>query len=137
MAPSDNVHQFPVSELWKPAEATITVHEETYRQKGARPGASFVKGPLPTAWISACHKADTNALILALEILHLTGSNIEHPSPVWVKATTTLGRKLGLSRYQRYRAIEALEKAELADVDRQPNCAPKLRMRPWSRYRAE
>lgn len=123
---TDNVELFPVSELVYDTTPVrlVRVHKRSKQ-------APFTKGPIPTTWVVACRNADINAIYVALEILRATHASIERPSPTWIAVTETFVGQLGLSRYLRNKAVDGLDKAGLAEVERVPNRAPRVRLRAW------
>ena len=68
----------------------------------------FVLGPLPLGWLIACRTAGPDCHLIAAGILSSGGNQIETKNQKWVVATELLGQALGLSRFRRYRAINAL-----------------------------
>ena len=90
-------------------------------------------GPIPVGWAIACAAADSNCLILGLIILMKTGSRIARPATDYTVVSEEFGRQAGLSRNQRHRAVNALEAAGLAVVERWPNRAPRVRLKAWDR----
>lgn len=100
-------------------------------RKSKQENVRFAKGPIPIGWLLACRKAGPDCHLIAADILGRTGSRIDKPAQGWVMATESFGQKLGLSRFRRYRAINGLKTAGLAEVERKPNRAPRVRLVPW------
>lgn len=88
---------------------------------------SFVLGPIPLTWISACQEAGPGALALALGI-RAYGKMRGGAVPV----SDAFARRVGVKGAdQRRRALTALEAAGLARVERKPGCAPTVILVPW------
>ena len=86
----------------------------------------FVKGPLDWGWICAAGRLPGRALHVAVALFLLMGLR---------KSTTVkLGRvrlaEIGVKRHSGYRALQALENANLVSVVRQRGAAPIVTMRP-------
>jgi hypothetical protein len=91
----------------------------------------FVLGPIPMGWVEACAASTPCALVIALKVLSLTGARVARPSNEFVAITEVFGKCLGISRFQRYRAIAAMEVAKLVVVERAPKRAPRIRLIAW------
>ncbi|MGE5562413.1 MAG: hypothetical protein ACM3ZV_03805, partial [Bacillota bacterium] len=61
-----------------------------------------------------CRQAGPDCDLIAAGILSSAGNHIEAKNQKWVVASELFGQALGLSRFRRYRAINALEAACLA-----------------------
>jgi hypothetical protein len=110
---------------------TVVVDTPTVTRRRRERTRRFVKGPLPLGWILACSQADANGILLAAAILMRTGRSIvdgDHPEVIVGDA---VGKDLGLSRYQRHRAIRGLLAAGLIEANFKANRAPRVRLKPW------
>lgn len=81
-------------------------------------------------WAQACDAAGPHCLVIALMLQGITGCRIDGEQR-WATISETFGQRLGLSRHQRTRTINCLEAAGLAEVVREPNHAPRVRLVAW------
>lgn len=118
---------------WDSEKKDFVLPGSVSRSRGKRSGRErrFAKGPLPLEWWLACLRADPNGLNLALGILWKSKCNVCERAKEPVKVSQEFGNILGLSRYQRLRAIAGLEIAGLIEVKRAPSHAPEVRLIPW------
>lgn len=91
--------------------------------KRPRPSGHFIKGPLPLAWFSKACLLHRTALATALALWYLSGLNKGKKDNLKV-TSATLRRFRVSNRAAKYRALEALEKAGLIQVKREPGKNP-------------
>src|SRR4051794_25871549 len=96
------------------------------RARAARREAQFIKGPLPLGWIATAAKAGPTLALLALKYKTDT---LRQP---WVKPPAAVLRLLGVDKDARSRAIAALERAGLVQVQRRRGRPPLVRLVPWA-----
>ena len=82
--------------------------------KRTRPGI-FLKGPIPWAWLAAASRLNGQALQIGVVLWLEVGFSGEHT----VRLLNIRATELGVSRWSRYRALDALEAAGLIHADRQ------------------
>jgi hypothetical protein len=83
-------------------------------------GESFLKGPIPLAWLEAAARLPGRSLHAGLALWYaagLTGSAV-------VPLSNLSGVRFGLDRNAKYRALEWLEGAGLVKVERKLGRAP-------------
>jgi DNA-binding transcriptional ArsR family regulator len=93
-----------------------------------RKRSRFVKGPLPLAWIGAAVRCgDPRALPVLLALKAKADAGRE----TWIKPPATMLQALGVERMARSRAVAALERAGLIEVQRRRGRPPLVRLVPW------
>jgi hypothetical protein len=109
------------------ATSEITDAEtETCNEAGAKrtpvSGDRFLKGPIPWSWITAAAALPGQALLVGLCVWRLAGA--------MKSETVSFGnsdlKPLGIDRPTKSRALRALERAGLINVNRQPGRFPKV-----------
>jgi hypothetical protein len=87
-----------------------------------------VKGPLPIGWIAAALRSgDSRALPVLLALKYEADASREN----WIKPPAMVLQDLGIDRMARSRAIVALERAGLIEVQRRPGRPPLVRLASW------
>ena len=112
---------------WTPDDAIPVRRVPSPRSKTKR-AREFVKGPLPLAWIEAaarCGHAKALPLLLALKF------RSDASGEAWVKPPMAVLERLGIARMDRSRAIAALERTGLIEVQRRRGRPPLVRLLPW------
>jgi hypothetical protein len=87
-------------------------------------GELFVKGPIPWNWLVIATRALPRGKALHVAIVLWFQAHLQN-SPT-VKLSATRLRELGVDRHAGYRALDALEKAELVKVVRRPGRLPTV-----------
>lgn len=140
MASSESVIPFPGGDLSSLPDELIPAIRydgpeflELRRKRAAKKQWDdfFAPGPIWFGLIKACREAHPEALGLLLAIM---GYARMRGQPVSV--SDEHGRRIGISRKTRYRALAALEAAGLVRVERKPGCAPLVTLVPWAPRRA-
>ena len=90
--------------------------------------ARFIKGPLPLGWVVAAAKAGHPQALPVLRALKYKADTLRQP---WVKPPAAVLRLLGVDKDGRSRAIAALERAGLVQVQRRRGRPPLVRLVPW------
>ena len=98
------------------------------QRKAKAPRPSFVKGPLFQDWIIAAATCGSDR---ALALLLVTKAKADTLREDWVKPPRTATRALFPNRMARFRAIAALERAGLIEVQRRKGRPPLVRLLPW------
>ena len=92
-------------------------------QRTRRQHRRFLKGPIPTRWLKTAAGLTGRALEVGLALWYKHGLLGQADS---IAVTNALVQVIGpISRKARYRALNALEKARLVAVTRQPGRAPR------------
>src|SRR5215470_2895400 len=95
-------------------------------------GESFLKGPVPIGWLWAAGRLPGKALLVGLDVWFRAG--------VQGRGTVRLSRARswlrGLDRWTVHRALRALERAELVEVERVKGRAPMVTLR-WKHKRLD
>src|SRR3954465_14319361 len=99
------------------------------RARAARREAQFIKGPLPLGWIATAAKAGHPLALPVLLALKYKADTLRQP---WVKPPSAVLRLLGVDKDARSRAIAALERAGLVQVQRRGGRPPLVRLVPWA-----
>lgn len=82
----------------------------------------FIKGPISYDWITACARLPGRALHVGACLLFLAGLQKQ---PVVVFSYHE-ARKFGVDRYAAYRALKAMEHAQLIGIVRAPGRSPRV-----------
>src|SRR3954454_17909205 len=99
------------------------------RARAARREAQFIKGPLPLGWVARAVKAGHPHALPVLLALKCKTDTLRQP---WVQPPATVLRLLGVDKDARSRAIAALERAGLVQVQRRKGRPPLVRLVPWA-----
>src|SRR3954451_18076229 len=99
------------------------------RARATRREAQFIKGPLPLGWIATAAKAGHPQALPVLLALKYKADTLRQP---WVKPPAAVLRLLGVDKDARSRAIAALERAGLLQVQRRRGRPPLVRLVPWA-----
>ena len=99
------------------------------RARAARREAQFIKGPLPLGWLAKAARAGHPQALPVLLALKYKTDTLRQP---WVKPPATVLRLLGVDKDARSRAIAALERAGLVQVQRRRGRRPLVRLVPWA-----
>jgi DNA-binding transcriptional ArsR family regulator len=94
-----------------------------YRHKGDKRGR-FLRGPIPMNWLVLAGHLPGSALLLGLHIWYLSGLKGKNASPVLLNLSRQ--GELGLSRTTASRALQALKRAGLVEVELKPGRAPRV-----------
>src|SRR3954465_3511596 len=97
--------------------------------RAARREAQFIKGPLPLGWVARAAQAGHPQALPVLLALRYKTDILRQP---WVKPPAAVLRLLGVDKDARSRAIAAMERAGLVQVQRRPGRPPLLRLVPWA-----
>jgi hypothetical protein len=85
-----------------------------------KPGAKFLRGPVPLDWLSRAAALPGRSLHVAMAVWFMAGLRKSRTVPV----SNVTGLQFGLDRNAKYRALEWLENAKLISVERQVGRAP-------------
>lgn len=85
-----------------------------------KPGAKFLRGPVPLDWLSRAATLPGRSLHVAIAVWFMAGLRKSRTVPV----SNVTGLQFGLDRNAKYRALEWLENAKLISVERQVGRAP-------------
>jgi hypothetical protein len=85
-----------------------------------KPGAKFLRGPVPLDWLSSAAALPGRSLHVAMAVWFMAGLRKSRTVPVG----NVTGLQFGLDRNAKYRALEWLENAKLISVERQVGRAP-------------
>ena len=88
-------------------------------------GQLFLRGPISWKWISTAAKLPGKALHVAIAIWFLHFIN---KKPLTLRLSSKVLRGLGVTRFSGYRALEALEKARLVEVERRRGRNPMVKI---------
>ena len=99
------------------------------RARAARREAQFIKGPLPLGWVAKAARAGHPQALPVLLALKYKTDTLRQP---WVKPPAAVLRLLGVDKDARSRAIAALERAGLVQVQRRRGRPPLVRLVPWA-----
>jgi DNA-binding transcriptional ArsR family regulator len=99
------------------------------RARAARREAQFIKGPLPLGWVATAAKAGHPLALPVLLALKYKADTVRQP---WVKPPAAVLRLLGVDKDARSRALAALERAGLVEVQRRRGRPPLVRLVPWA-----
>ena len=106
----------------------IVPSERALDRPAVRCRSKFVKGPLPMGWIGgAVRCGDSQALPVLLTLKAKSDATRE----TWVKPSTAILQAFGIDRMARSRAIAALERAGLIEVQRRRGRPPLVSVVPW------
>src|SRR3954462_6127873 len=104
------------------------------RGRAARREAQFIKGPLPLGWVAQAARAGHPQALPVLLAFRYKTDTLRQP---WVKRPPAVLRLLGVDKDARSRAIAALERAGLVQVQRRRGRPPLLRLGPWAPRRSK
>src|SRR3954466_67354 len=99
------------------------------RSRAAKREAQFIKGPLPLGWVAKAARAGHPHALPVLLALKYKTDTLRQP---WVKPPAAVLRLLGVDKDARSRAIAALERAGLVQVQRRRGRPPLVRLVPWA-----
>ncbi len=99
------------------------------RARAAKREAQFIKGPLPLGWLAPAAKAGHPLALPVLLALKYKTDILRQP---WVKPPAAVLRLFGVDKDARSRAITALERAGLIEVQRRRGRPPLVRLLPWA-----
>src|SRR3954467_6189961 len=99
------------------------------RARATRREAQFIKGPLPLGWIATAAGAGHPHALPVLLALKYKTDTLRQP---WVKPPAAVLRLLGVDKDARSRAIAALERAGLVQVQRRRGRPPLVRLVAWA-----
>src|SRR3954454_5911626 len=99
------------------------------RARAAKREAQFIKGPLPLDWGAKAARAGHRHALPVLLALRYKTDTLRQP---WVKPPAAVLRLLGVDKDARSRAIAALERAGLVQVQRRRGRPPLVRLVPWA-----
>src|SRR4051794_26696832 len=99
------------------------------RARAGKREAQFIKGPLPLGWIATAAKAGHPLALPVLLALKYKADTLRQP---WVKPPAAVLRLLGVDKDARSRAIAALERTGLVQVQRRKGRPPLVRLVPWA-----
>jgi hypothetical protein len=85
-------------------------------------GESFLKGPIPLAWLEAAARLPGRSLHAGLALWYAAGLTRSAVVPL----SNLSGVRFGLDRNAKYRALEWLESAGLVKVERKLGRAPVI-----------
>jgi hypothetical protein len=85
-----------------------------------KPGEKFLKGPIPLKWLTRAAKQPGKTLHIAIALWFLAGLKRKRT----VALSDAVPRVLGVDRYAKYRALNALEEAGLVSVERHVGRSP-------------
>jgi hypothetical protein len=109
-----------------PADAT-TLPANPKRLPRHRRGERFLLGPIPLAWLCPACRLRGKALTVAMALWFQAG--LQGGSPT-VVLTRSLLRQFGVTdRHAGYRALKALEAADLVEVERHTGRCPRVTIR--------
>lgn len=111
---------FSIDELRLPGE--MKPAESQYRKVCHHLAGKFLRGPIPWSWLSRAGRLPGKALHVAVAIRFLDG--FEQTGAVDLSPARL--RELGVSRTAGYRALDALEGAQLVRADRHRGKAPRV-----------
>jgi hypothetical protein len=80
----------------------------------------FLKGPIPLAWLAAAARQPGRALHVGIAVWFLAGMKRDRT----VALSPSVLAELGVNRHAAYRAVGALERANLLSVSRKCGRAP-------------
>src|SRR3954453_14939494 len=99
------------------------------RARAAKREAQFIKGPLPLGWVAKAARAGHPLALPVLLALKYKTDTLRQP---WVKPPAAVLHLLGVDKDARSRAIAALERAGLIQVQRRRGGPPLVRLVPWA-----
>jgi hypothetical protein len=82
----------------------------------------FIKGPLPLEWMAAAGRLPGHALHVGLCLWYLAGLRRTETAV----ASYSVFAQFGVKRHAAYRALKAMERAELISVVRGPGRSPRV-----------
>ena len=91
-----------------------------------RPGERFLKGPIPWDWIERAAQQPGRAFHVGMAIWLWAGMKRGATVPLSIRNLATMG----ISRHAAYRALAALERADLVSVARHPGRKPIVTILP-------
>jgi DNA-binding transcriptional ArsR family regulator len=97
--------------------------------RAAKRETQFIKGPLPLGWVARAARAGHPHALPVLLALRYKTDTLRQP---WVKPPAAVLRLLGVDKDARSRAIAALERAGLVQVQRRRGRPPLVRLVPWA-----
>ena len=84
---------------------------------GTTAAAQYLRGPVPWAWLNTAAALPTKALHVGIALWFEAGRQRTRR----VRLTNRLLARMKVSRWAKYRALDALERADLVQVDREAN----------------
>src|SRR3954447_5909769 len=99
------------------------------RARAAKREAQFIKGPLLLGWVAKAARAGHPQALPVLLALKYKTDTLRQP---WVKPPAAVLRLLGVDKDARSRAIAALERAGLVEVQGRRGRPPLVRLVPWA-----
>jgi hypothetical protein len=97
-------------------------------KRSERTAATFVKGPLAIGWLAAIAASGHNK---AVWVVLAFKSQIDRRREVWVTPPPSILSDFGVNRVNLSRAIGALERSGLLEVQRRPGRPPLVRLLTW------
>jgi|HubBroStandDraft_2_1064218.scaffolds.fasta_scaffold476107_1 DNA-binding transcriptional ArsR family regulator len=95
-----------------------------YRYRGDKKGR-FLRGPIPMTWLEQAGKLPGSALQLGIQIWFLTGMKGKDATPAVLNLSKQVA--FGLTQPTASRALQALKRAGLVEVELKPGRAPRVR----------
>ena len=98
-------------------------------RRQARRGRAFIRGPIPFRVVEAIRKAEKggSAWVVALALRY----KADVTRQAWIKPPATLLERWGVDKDARARALAALERAGLVEVQRRKGRPPLVHVLPW------
>ncbi len=85
-------------------------------------GEAFLKGPIPLLWLEQAAQLPGKSLHAAVALWYVAGLARSRS----VALSNRSGRRFGLDRNAKYRALGWLEEARLITVERRPGSSPRV-----------
>jgi hypothetical protein len=124
----DQPHSDPLADVPDAAILVRKVGPAEGRQHRTGQAVRFVKGPLALDWIGAAARSGHAKAPLMLLALRFKADASREP---WVKPPSRVLMEWGFSADDRSRAIRALERAGLVEVQRRRGRPPLIQLLPW------
>ena len=114
--------EIELKQIQLPIDALTLASPERTPSSSRQHTGRFLKGPVPLDWLQRAAQLPGKSLHVGIAIWFLVG--LQKSSTVQLKPSIT--RQFGIDRHAGYRALKALEKAELITVSRHRGRSPMV-----------